>query len=111
MCGITGVFEHGRTVGSVSEQLVVRMRETLHHRGPDGEGLFISEDRKVGLGSRRLAIVDIEGGSQPMFGESGTCLVFNGEIYNYPALRQTLTSAGVHFRTHCDTEVILHLYK
>jgi asparagine synthase (glutamine-hydrolysing) len=87
------------------------MRETLRHRGPDGAGNYLSEDRRVGLASRRLAIVDIGGGSQPMIGDDGTCLVFNGEIYNYPQLRAALADAGVSFRTHCDTEVILHLYR
>jgi asparagine synthase (glutamine-hydrolysing) len=87
------------------------MRETLHHRGPDGEGLFVSPDRRVGLAHRRLAIVDIAGGAQPMFGPGGTCLVFNGEIYNYPALRGELEREGVVFETNCDTEVILHLYR
>jgi asparagine synthase (glutamine-hydrolysing) len=111
MCGIAGVFEWGRTVGGVSEDLVVRMRETLHHRGPDGEGVFVSPDRRVGFGHRRLAIVDIAGGAQPMFGEDGVCLVFNGEIYNYPALRRSLSETGVHFKTNSDTEVILHLYQ
>jgi len=111
MCGIVGVFEHGRTEGSVAEPLLTRMRETLYHRGPDDQGLFISADRRVGLGIRRLAIVDIEVGAQPMFGRDGTCLVFNGEIYNYPALRKGLEEDGAHFDTHCDTEVILHLYE
>jgi asparagine synthase (glutamine-hydrolysing) len=111
MCGIAGVFEWGRTVGTVSEELMVRMRETMRHRGPDGAGVFVSPDRRVGFGHRRLAIVDIEGGAQPMFGDDGTCLVFNGEIYNYPALRRSLTESGVRFGTNSDTEVILHLYK
>jgi asparagine synthase (glutamine-hydrolysing) len=111
MCGIAGIFEWGRSVGTVSEDLVVRMRETIRHRGPDGEGVFISPDRRLGLGHRRLAIVDIAGGAQPMFGDDGTCLVFNGEIYNYPALRRSLTESGVDFKTNSDTEVILHLYK
>ena len=111
MCGITGILEYGRAVGGVSEELVLRMTETLEHRGPDGEGMYVSDDHRLGLGNRRLAILDIEGGSQPMFGQDGTCLVFNGEIYNYPALRKSLTAAGARFRTHCDTEVILHLYE
>ena len=111
MCGIAGIFEWGRSVGTVSEDLVVRMRETIRHRGPDGEGVYISPDRRLGLGHRRLAIVDIAGGAQPMFGDDGTCLVFNGEIYNYPALRRSLTESGVDFKTNSDTEVILHLYK
>jgi len=92
-------------------ELLVRMRETLHHRGPDGEGLFLSPDRRVGFGHRRLAIVDLAGGAQPMFGDDGTCLVFNGEIYNYPALRRSLIETGARFKTNSDTEVILHLYR
>ena len=111
MCGITGVFEWGRGRGTVSEDLVVRMRETMRHRGPDGEGVFVSSDRKVGFGHRRLAIVDIAGGAQPMFSARGLCLVFNGEIYNYPALRRSLSEAGATFTTNSDTEVILHLYE
>jgi asparagine synthase (glutamine-hydrolysing) len=111
MCGIAGVYEYGRSEGSVAEALVLRMRETLFHRGPDGEGLFISQDRRVGLGSRRLAIVDIAGGDQPMFGRNGEVLVFNGEIYNYPTLRRELERQGVSFETDCDTEVVVRLYE
>ena len=111
MCGITGVFEYGRTQGGVTDDLVLRMRETLRHRGPDGEGVYITPDRRVGFGHRRLAIVDIAGGAQPMFGPNGTCVVFNGEIYNYPALRAQLEADGARFETRCDTEVILHLYE
>ena len=111
MCGIAGLFEYGHTSGSVSTELVVRMRETLRHRGPDGEGVYVTPDRRVGLGHRRLSIIDLDHGAQPMFGNEGTCLVFNGEIYNYPELRERLTAEGVRFRTHCDTEVILHLYE
>jgi asparagine synthase (glutamine-hydrolysing) len=111
MCGIVGIFEYGRTAGGVSDDLVVRMRETLRHRGPDGEGIFVSADRRLGFGHRRLSIIDLEHGAQPMFGERGTCLVFNGEIYNYPELRERLIADGVEFRTHCDSEVILHLYE
>src|SRR5947209_17937309 len=110
MCGIAGVFEYGHGTGGVTESLVVGMRDTLEHRGPDGEGVFISDDRRVGLGHRRLAIVDIRGGAQPMFGQRGIAIVFNGEIYNYPALRDQLAREGVRFHTRCDTEVILHLY-
>ncbi len=110
MCGITGVYEYGRTEGSVSEELLLRMRDTMVHRGPDGEGLHISHDARVGLGHRRLAIVDVHNGAQPMLGERGRMLVFNGEIYNYPRLRRELEAQGVRFATRCDTEVILHLY-
>src|SRR6266487_1069826 len=110
MCGIVGVYDYGRTEGRVDEQLVVRMREKLRHRGPDDAGLWIGGDRRIGLGMQRLAIVDLAGGAQPMFGEHGEVLVFNGEIYNYPSLRSQLLRDGVRFRTSCDTEVILHLY-
>ena len=110
MCGIAGVLEYGRAEGTVSAGLLTAMGDTLRHRGPDGQGFHLSADRRLGLAHRRLAIVDPSGGSQPMFGEGGTCLVFNGEIYNYPKLREELVAEGVRFRTTCDTEVILHLY-
>jgi len=110
VCGIVGVYEYGRSVGSVSEALIRRMHESIRHRGPDGEGVHVSVDSRLGLGHRRLAIVDPVGGAQPMFGSRGECLVFNGEIYNYPSLRRDLEREGVQFRTSCDTEVILHLY-
>lgn len=110
MCGIVGIYEYGRRAGGVSEDLIRVMRDTLRHRGPDGEGLYVSPDARLGLGHRRLAIVDPAGGAQPMFGDHGECLVFNGEIYNYPALRRELERDGARFRTACDTEVILHLY-
>jgi asparagine synthase (glutamine-hydrolysing) len=111
MCGFAGVFQYGARSGSVSPEVVVRMRDVLRHRGPDGEGLFVSPDRRVGLGHRRLAIVDLDHGAQPMFGRGGECLVYNGEIYNYPRLRPRLESEGLTFDTHCDTEVILRLYE
>ncbi len=110
MCGIAGVFEYAWGAGSLSPALIDAMRDTLTHRGPDGEGTWVSEDRRVGLGHRRLAIIDPAGGAQPMFGAGGECLVFNGEIYNYPALRRSLEADGVRFATDCDTEVILHLH-
>ncbi len=110
MCGISGVFEYGRSEGSTDEALVVAMRDTLRHRGPDGDGAWVSPDRRVGLGHRRLSIVDPSGGAQPMFGDDGEVLVFNGEIYNYPSLRRELEGRGTSFRTRCDTEVILRLY-
>lgn len=110
MCGFTGVFEYGRALGSVTESILTPMRETLYHRGPDGAGNYVSPDQKVGLAHRRLAIVDLAGGAQPMLGQDGSWLVFNGEIYNYPELRQRLERDGACFATDCDTEVILHLY-
>jgi len=111
MCGFAGVYEYGTADGSVSHERIVKMRDTLTHRGPDGEGIFVSEDGRVGLGHRRLAIVDIAGGTQPMFGRAGECLVYNGEIYNYPRLRQGLEAERVRFETNCDTEVVMRLYE
>jgi asparagine synthase (glutamine-hydrolysing) len=110
MCGIVGVFDYRNSRDAVREEQIIRMRETLYHRGPDAEGVWISEDGRVGLGHRRLSIVDISGGAQPMIGDRGEVLVFNGEIYDYPRLRRTLEREGVTFRTNCDTEVILALY-
>jgi asparagine synthase (glutamine-hydrolysing) len=111
MCGIAGVFEYGLTAGGVSEDILLSMQATLRHRGPDGDGIYLSTDRRLGLAHRRLAIIDIEAGAQPMRGPDGTWLVFNGEIYNYPQLRESLIADGVQFETRCDTEVILHLYR
>ena len=110
MCGFAGIYEFGRREGGIDLEVILRMRETVHHRGPDGEGIFLSGDRRVGLGHRRLAIVDPAHGDQPMFGDKGECIVFNGEIYNYPALRHELEEEGVRFATDCDTEILLHLY-
>lgn len=111
MCGIVGVFEYGCSEGAIGRELLVRMRDTLRHRGPDGDGLFISEDARVGFGHRRLAIVDVRRGAQPMIGEHGDVLVYNGEIYNFPKLRSQLKASGARFRTDCDTEVVLRLFE
>ncbi len=107
MCGIAGIVElHGRQVDVAALQ---RLTELLAHRGPDGEGSWLSADRSVGLGHRRLAIIDPgEGGRQPMLSADGRhVIVYNGEIYNFLELRSELASAGRQFRTESDTEVIL----
>jgi asparagine synthase (glutamine-hydrolysing) len=86
------------------------MTDTLVHRGPDDEGIHAHD--RVGLGMRRLSIIDLSGGSQPIYNEDGTiAVVFNGEIYNFLELRRDLESRGHQFRTHSDTEVIVHLYE
>src|SRR3989442_4857023 len=86
------------------------MRDVLRHRGPDGAGLWI--DGPVGLGHRRLAIVDVAGGHQPMANEDQTAwIVFSGEIYNHAALRPELEARGHRYRTRSDTETIIHLYE
>jgi asparagine synthase (glutamine-hydrolysing) len=110
MCGLVGVFHHARTA-PVLLDVVDAMAKTIEHRGPDDRGSYLSPDRRVGFGFRRLSIVDLSGGAQPMEGLAGECLVFNGEIYNYPTLRARLEADGVRFRTRSDTEVILHLYE
>lgn len=110
MCGIVGLASTS-PIGDRS--LLVRMRDTLTHRGPDGTGLWWSGDGRVGLGHRRLAIIDLSpAGSQPMVDSSGGCsITFNGEIYNYRDLRHELEGKGHAFRTASDTEVLLEAYR
>ncbi len=107
MCGIAGyVLREGRADPS----LVRAMCDQIRHRGPDDQGIYI--DRGCGLGMRRLSIIDLSTGHQPMSNESGDVwIVFNGEIYNYQALRDALVSDGHRFATHSDTEAIIHLYE
>jgi asparagine synthase (glutamine-hydrolysing) len=109
VCGIAGLFNFGRS-HEIDLRTLERMRDVLRHRGPDGDGMWISGDRRVGLAHTRLAILDIAGGKQPMVHPDGYVVVYNGEIYNYPELRRSLEKRGVPCRTRCDTEVILHLY-
>jgi asparagine synthase (glutamine-hydrolysing) len=111
MCGITGICYYGGSRGTVNNTVLDRMCSTLAHRGPDGAGRWISHDRRIGLAMQRLAIRDVARGNQPMIGKHGEVLVFNGEIYNYPALRRGLEREGVSFFTSCDTEVVLRLYE
>jgi asparagine synthase (glutamine-hydrolysing) len=104
MCGICGV------VGHIDEPLLRRMTRTMVHRGPDDEDLYLGEG--VGLGVRRLSIIDLAGGRQPIANEDGTIrVVFNGEIYNYQSLRDRLEKQGHRFTTNSDTEVLVHLYE
>jgi len=109
MCGIAGIIKLDPQE-KVDEARLRRMRDVLRHRGPDDEGLWIQGP--VGLGHRRLAIVDVAGGHQPMTNEDHTVwIVFNGEIYNHLALRRGLEEKGHRYRTQSDTETILHLYE
>ena len=95
---------------AVSPALVKAMADTIAHRGPDDEGYYVSG--QVGLGFRRLAIIDLKTGHQPLSNEDDTIwIVFNGEIYNYQELRDLLLSKGHVFKTRTDTEVIVHLYE
>ena len=109
MCGLTGIFEYKRCTEIPSEQ-VHRMNETIVHRGPDDEGVFVGPG--IGLGFRRLSIIDIAGGHQPISNEDGDIWVMlNGEIYNYPELRKELLERGHTLATRSDTETIVHLYE
>jgi len=104
MCGIAGF------VGIQEPGLLERMTDSLRHRGPDGDGYFCAEG--VGLGHRRLSIIDVAGGRQPIENEDGSLvLIHNGEIYNHRGLRRDLQARGHRFRTASDSEVILHLYE
>lgn len=112
MCGINGIYTFGRNTTAVDMSEVVSSRDAMRPRGPDGAGVWCSNDQQVGFGHRRLAIIDLsELGSQPMSTEDGRyTITFNGEIYNFRELRDELLHAGVTFRSHSDTEVLLQLY-
>ncbi|MCC7418408.1 MAG: asparagine synthase (glutamine-hydrolyzing) [Acidobacteria bacterium] len=111
MCGICGELRFGGA-GEIGGELAA-MRDLLVHRGPDSDGLYVSADRRAGLGFRRLRIIDLSANaSQPIASEDGSVrLVFNGEIYNFRALRERLVASGHTFRSHSDSEVIVHLYE
>src|SRR5499427_5697978 len=109
MCGICGQYNFGKSQ-PVARRDIEAMTRTIIHRGPDDEGYYVSGP--LGLGIRRLSIIDIEGGHQPMSDvEESIRVVFNGEIYNFPELRRELEGCGHVFRTRCDTEVIVLGYK
>ena len=109
MCGISGFIDYKK---STDLFVLEKMNRTMEHRGPDGEGygIYTTENANVGLGHRRLSIIDLsEGGSQPKtFGKIH--ITYNGEIYNHAAIKKELEQAGHFFETHSDTEVILHAY-
>ena len=109
MCGISGIF---RVTGDkpITENLMKAMTETLYHRGPDDQGFYINQN--IGLGIQRLSVIDPSGGHQPITNEDGQIrVVCNGEIYNFHELRGLLEQKGHTFRTHSDTEVLVHLYE
>ncbi|MBI4462541.1 MAG: asparagine synthase (glutamine-hydrolyzing) [Acidobacteria bacterium] len=113
MCGITGIYDYGSESPRPDPGLLTAMRESLHHRGPDDEGFYFSPDGRLGLGFRRLAIIDLSpAGNQPMSTPDGRYwIIFNGEIYNYRELRPELEARGCRFRSQSDTEVLLYLYQ
>ena len=109
MCGINGIAFSSRSGRCVDATVLQRMRDVITHRGPDDEGIYI--DGAVGLGHRRLSIVDVAAGHQPMSNEDGSLqIIYNGEIYNHADYRDELIARGHVYKTHCDTETILHLY-
>src|SRR5712671_5409680 len=107
MCGICGVIGIEQQEG---EAITRRMMQALWHRGPDEDGLLVAP--AVALGMRRLSIIDLSGGHQPVFNETGNVgILYNGEIYNFRQLRKTLEGRGHAFRTNSDTEVVVHAYE
>ncbi|MBK7575385.1 MAG: asparagine synthase (glutamine-hydrolyzing) [Elusimicrobia bacterium] len=110
MCGITGFYSPAGESPAVP--FLDAMNSALRHRGPDDGGAWVSPDRRVGLAMRRLSIIDVGGGRQPVFNEDGSvAIVFNGEIYNFQDLRRELEAKGHRFATRSDTETIVHLYE
>ena len=112
MCGIAGIHAYLDVAPPVDRGELLRINERMAARGPDGSGLLIADDRRIGFGHRRLAIIDLsEGGAQPMHADNGRLsITFNGEIYNYRELRAELQAKGHVFRSESDTEVLLQLY-
>ena len=109
MCGIAGIVSAAAD-DRIEAATIHRMCQAIVHRGPDDEGIFVKDG--TGLGMRRLSIIDLAGGHQPVFNEDRSVwIVFNGEIYNFPQLRSELQSRGHRLATHSDTEVIVHLYE
>ena len=105
MCGIVGIFDL-KEKREINRDLLSRMNESQHHRGPDEGNLYI--EAGLGFGHRRLSIIDISSGQQPMISaDNNAVLTYNGEVYNFLDLRKELEDLGYHFKTHCDTEVIL----
>src|SRR5262245_58728533 len=110
MCGINGIALSSKSQRQIDREVLERMRDVITHRGPDDAGLFV--DGRVALGHRRLSIVDVAAGHQPMTNEDGSLqITYNGEIYNHADYRHDLEERGHVYSTHCDTETILHLYE
>jgi asparagine synthase (glutamine-hydrolysing) len=112
MCGINGIALSKNSRRRLSGGELERMRDVLTHRGPDEAGIFVDQLGRVGLGHRRLSIVDVASGQQPMTNEDGSLhIIYNGEVYNHSDFRTSLEARGHIYNSHCDTETILHLYE
>ena len=108
MCGICGIFKKHN--GEIDEKILQKMNSALAHRGPDDEGTLI--EKGIGIAIRRLSVIDVEGGHQPIYNEDKSVgIVFNGEIYNFITLKKKLEERGHRFLTKTDTEVLVHLYE
>jgi len=110
MCGIAGFIDSRKSrLEAEGEQILNRMMTRIHHRGPDDCGLYLEQG--MGMGNVRLSIIDVSGGYQPLSNEDGSLwIVYNGEVFNYIELHKDLIKKGHRFKTHSDTEVILHMY-
>src|SRR6186997_3143549 len=109
MCGIAGFVDRNE---AGAQRALQEMLDRIVHRGPDGQGMHHEPERGFAMGMRRLSIIDLEGGTQPIWNEDQSVgVVFNGEIYNYLELRRELEGAGHRFATRTDTEVLVHLYE
>ncbi len=108
MCGIAGIYRFDSA--KVSREDLKRMTDEIAHRGPDGEGFWISEDLNIGFGHRRLAILDLDKRSDQPFRFKNLVLTYNGEIYNYLELKEELETMGYEFKTSSDTEVLIKSY-
>ena len=113
MCGICGIFNYKNQKTSITKDLLIKIRDSMIHRGPDDAGMYISPDKKAGLAHRRLSIIDLsEAAHQPMCNEDGTIwITYNGEIYNYREIREVLILKGHKFKSNSDTEAIIHGYE
>ena len=113
MCGICGILHFNGNARPVDEDLLQNMTEKLKHRGPDSDGTYISPQKNLGFGFRRLAIVDLSpAGNQPMCNEDGTVwIMLNGGIYNHAKLRPALEAAGRRYKSRSDTETLIHAYE
>lgn len=110
MCGINGIAYSTRSGKQIDEQVLTKMRDVIFHRGPDGAGNFV--ENNIGLGHRRLSIVDVSHGGQPMFNEDKSLvIIYNGEVYNHADYREELEAKGYKFQNKSDTETIIHLYE
>ena len=111
MCGIAGVFRFQGDGAALTRRLGI-MNQVMFHRGPDQGGVYVAPERRSGIAARRLSIVDLEHGAQPLFSEDRSiAVVCSGEIYNHRQLRREMERKGHHLRTHSDSEVLVHLYE